>query len=684
MINYQNYFSLKGENSIISPEDSGLVNEKIAVNGWLHDVAEIRGVYAPPLFSDDFKLKIRFNGKTVAARKNLWEPDQLTRYGSIPGWNIVSRLLPAANQRGVVLAVEVKNSSKQAASLDLQYEITGGVGELFHWGFGKPKLADIPKTKFDNGIFSMTHNDGVLMVSSSFQLKPAMPVCSGVLNVEKTPVVKPGKSFTFYTILAMGKEPEISETMKRLKTSPEKVCKTARAHWKKRVENLFSVMPEFSSDNKQWNQLYYRSMLHFLLNEWDVPEFLLHPYYGTGSINGGCICCYLWNYGEPYRMWSLLNPQSAKDHLKNYLSLDLSNCYAFFPEDGSACGPYYPVNQEKVIFLAHAYVMQTGDISFLQEKVNSKRVIEHICEQAMLHDDFTKPAVLVDYGNGNHHLELRREYRYDGIAPDLNLRRCVNYRLAEKLCKLAEFDPGVDFIKRADDLKKAIRKQLYSVKDGWYYAVDKGKKYFRWTMQMFKAIGWNGWAMDDKEEQALIKHLFSEEEFFGKYGLHSLSKLDPGYDERDVDNGGPGACISFAPAIADRLYSGGYQKLGDKIMERLLWLGGDMPYWGDSQRADIREYRRDTPLQSDIQGAALSQTMIFGLFGIKVQDDFSVEIKPHLPAGVTRMNLKNIRLAGLCFQIECTTSGFRVTCNGKTWCRDFNEAVVLKKENQKN
>ena len=196
-------------------------------------------------------------------------------------------------------------------------------------------------------------------------------------------------------------------------------------------------------------------------------------------------------------------------------------------------------------------------------------------------------------------------------------------------------------------------------------------------MQIFKALGWNGWTMEKEEEEALIKHLFSAEEFLGNYGIHSLSKQDPGYDERDVDNGGPGACISFAPAIADRLYSAGKPEQGDKIMERLLWLGESMPYWGDSQRADIREYRRDTPLQSDIQGAALAQTMIFGLFGIKVRDDFSIEIKPHLPSGVPRMNLKNIRLSGKIFDVECQKKGFAVRCGSSLFKGEYQSAIIL-------
>ena len=677
MINYQKYFALKGDDSIISPEDSGLVNGKIALNGWLHDVAEIRGCYAPPLFSEDFRLKVRFNGKAVSSRKNLWEPDQLTRYGSVGGWKIVSRLIPVADCRAAIMEIEIANRSEKPGTPMIQYEISGGLGELFHWGFGKPVGAKIPSMAFQNNCFIMSHEDGKIMVGSSLKLSPALPVRSGVMNTE-VPEIKPGKTFVFYTVLVMGKDPEAAKLLSGLTKNPDKFCKNSRQAWTTRVEKLFSVMPVFSSDNKRWEKIYYRSMLHLLQNEWNVPEFLLHPYYGTGSINGGCICCYLWNYGEPYRMWSLLNPDSAKAHLKHYLSLDLSDCYSFFPEDGAKCGPYYPVNQEKVIFLAHAYVMQTGDIAFLKEKIKGKSVIRLLAEQAMMHDDFSKEAVLVDYGTGNNHLELRTKLRYDGIAPDLNLRRCVNYHLADKLCKLAKYKPETDFVKRAEALKKLIRSKLYSPKDGWYSAIGPdGKKYLRWTMQIFKAIGWGSWAMEKEEESALIRHLMTPEEFLGDYGIHSLSKLDPAYDERDIDNGGPGACISFAPAVADRLYQGGYPELGDQIMQRLLWLGETLPYWGDSQRADIMDYRRDTPLQSDIQGAALAQTIIFGIFGIRVRDDFSVEVKPHLPSDTGFMELKNIRLAGKTFGISCTPEGYKIIRNGKTVCKGYSETTVL-------
>lgn len=677
-MNYADMFAVKGTDSIISPEDSGLVNGKIAVNGWLNDLAEIRGIYAPPFFSDDFKLIIRFNGRRIAATGNLWEPDKLTRRGKAAGCSFVSRLIPCAGARSVILAIKITNHTGMPIPMKVQYELVGGIGISEHWGFGKPRNCPFALSQtFEDGIFSINGQDCRIAFSSSLPLTPAMPLISGVLNTPES-TIAPGKSVEFYSTIAIGSQQETAELTADCKASYTTAIDRAKKHWKKRIKKLMAVMPAFASDNQALEKVYYRSLLHLLLNEWDVPEFLLHPYYATGAINGGCVCCYLWNYGEPYRLWSILNPQSAKDHLKTYLKLDLSNCFAFFPEDGSPNGPYYPVNQEKVIFLAHAYVLNTGDIQFLHEKLNGKTIIRHLVDQALMHDDLNKEAVLVDYGDGNNHLELRRELRYDGIVPDLNLRRCVNYHLAAKLCRLAGFDPEVDLIERAENLKKLIRKELYSAENNWYYAIDlQSKKYLRYTMQMFKTIGWGDWAMNEPEENSLIKMLMDKDEFLGDFGIHSLSKKDDAYDDRDIDNGGPGACISFAPAIADRLYMAGKTEEGDRIMQRLLWLGSAMPYWGDSQRADIMEYRRDTPLQSDIQGAALAQTIIFGLFGINVREDFSIGIKPHLFPETGEMTLKNIRLAGMSFDIYHSASGTTVSCDGKTYHALPGEAIIL-------
>ncbi len=644
----------------ISAADCGLVNGYVTFNGWIEDVAELRGFFSPPYYSARFNMSVRFNGEKVKASSHLWRPEVLTRTGAAGAWKIESLLYPVAGERAGIMRVEVENASSSEQDLHAEFCVTGGVNILEKWGFVKPyhQKPVEPRLK-DGSIILEGEVDDV-------QLAVALPDGSKTYRLRN---VKSGERKVFYVSLAIGRKGEALKCAKRLLSDPSSEIERSVSDWRRRVRGLCERMPALETDCVELEQLYCRSLLHLLLNEWSVPEFKLRPYYATGGMNGGCVCNYLWNYGEIYRLWPMLNPTAAKAHIRAFLCLDLTNCYAFDPIRLEALGPYYPINHEKILLLAHSYVLETGDKIFLNEMLDGKTVIERLVDAALVHDDLSKPAVLVDYGNGNHHLELRKEYRYDGIIPDMNLRRVVCFRLADELCRIANYDPKVDLVARATALRKLVREKLWDADAGWFDNIDtnKGcKRDRRWTMQMFKALGWKDWVLDSDVENALVRHLMDESEFLGPYGLHSLSKKDPAYDVNDVDNGGPGACVSFAPAVVDRLYRDGRVAEAEKIFKRLWWLGGSLPYWGDSHYADRMDYRRDTPLQNDIQGAALAQTVIFGLFGIEPKADGTVDVNPHLPNGVGCMNLRNVKIAGRTFDVLVNRSqGVKVITGGK-------------------
>ncbi len=672
-------FGMNMNESIMVESDLGILNGALTTNGLMHDVAAVSGLYAPPYYSNTFRLELRFNGRRMKAETCFWQPEEVARRGSFDGVAVETELVLAANRRGAILKCTLVNTSRVLQKVALQYEISGAPAFLQKWGFHRP--VDAPRGAIEwrrDAVFSFNH-DAAIGVASTLPLKPAAKEIFDADAIE----LAPGGTRCFYTIIVLDQTERAVELLGQLRRDPEKAIAQSRANWAARVAKLDAAMPHFSTDFLPLQRLYDRSLLHFLLNEWQVPEWKLHPYYPTGGLNGGCFCCYLWNYGEPYRLWSMLAPVSAREHLKCFLALDLTKCYSFYPDDASRCGPYYPVNQEKILLLTHAYVLQTRDVAFLHRKIGDRRVIDILIEAATMHDDLAKEAVLVDYGTGNHHLELRGKERYDGIAPDLNLRRAVNYHLAAQLCRLAKVTPPVDFEQRAAALKAKIEKELYSPQDQWFYAIDPaGKLYLRYTMQMFKALGWSDWALTNVTREALISHL-NEAEFLGAYGMHSMAKQDPAYDPADVDNGGPGCCVSFAPAVADRLFRDGYGDKAWDVFRRLLWLADALPYWGDSQTADRMEYRRDTPLQSDIQSTSLAQTIIFGLFGIDVKEDFSIEIAPYLPPEAATMKLENIHLAGKHFSIFVDRQQFEVEIDGKKNSAPLGQRLVIRGETGK-
>ena len=315
-------------------------------------------------------------------------------------------------------------------------------------------------------------------------------------------------------------------------------------------------------------------------------------------------------------------------------------------------------------------------MEFLHEQVGDKAVLEWMFYHAYVCDDLSKPVELYDYGvGGDDHLEIARwgNGPYNGVMPDLNARRYMNYMRVYELSVLAG-QPDENLPKRAAALKEAM-KPLWNDKAKWYDFIDaNGNRDTRYTVQMFKFIDSD--VIDDDIRDKLIAHL-NEEEFLSKFGLHSMSKLDPQYDQEDIDNGGGGICTPFTLHICLQLYLRGYAALATDIMRRIYWWGTRLPYMGDSCAANIIANRENTPLQGDISSTSVAQTVFYGVFGIKPHFDGRVTVCPAKDLPTKKMTLDNIRLLGRHFAVEIDGDKFCVTCNGKTQTATLGETIEL-------
>jgi hypothetical protein len=293
---------------------------------------------------------------------------------------------------------------------------------------------------------------------------------------------------------------------------------------------------------------------------------------------------------------------------------------------------------------------------------------------AMFGDSLDKPISLIDYGTSNSHLELRRQYQYNHIMSDLNGRRYQNYLHTSQLCDVAG-KPAPYLRERAEMLKELLAEKLWDNDTKWFSSINEsGEKYTRYTIQMFKLFG--SGVLDKEAEEGLLSHM-NEEEFLSPYGLHSISKKDLAFDQLDIDNGGGGICIGFPAQIIEKLCRAGYPAEAADILERILWWPDLMPYWGDSIAANCKDYRRDTPLQNSLEGAAIAQCIIFGIFGIDAQPDGSVTIKPNSLPFASNLELTGVKIAGTEFGIAIDEDTFTVSCEDQVIKRRLGESVQL-------
>ena len=676
-------FSLRGEANIMDEEHFGIVNGRATVGIPYNDVAGISGLWAPPFVSSDFHFTMKVLDRAVPTERYTWRPFEVDREGSVEGLRVRTTTALVPGYRGGRMMIAVENTSPQARKFTLQLAVSGTLDRTTTWEFARAASRSATQSR--------AVGPGLLLEqgSQAIAVRPVGGTESDPAQWAKPLAMSlsPRGTWTGCVTFAIGDKAQVVEACSAIAQHPETrgaLCEQAPRPqkpacrpdetYRRRVAELFEKLPQLRSSNPALVQFYNRSLVHFLMNRWDVPEFVLRPYYGTGSVKGGCVCNYLWNFGEVWEILPLVDPAADREHVKQFLKTDMTKHFAFMPITGEAFGPWYPVNQEKIVGLVYYYVKLTGDTAFLREPVSGKSVLEHVIANAMYGDDPAKSVALIDYGPSNSHLELRRGYPYNHVMPDLNGRRYANYLMASQLAELAG-KPAPYLRQRAEALRVVLKQRLWDPRTRWFDFLDaQGRKDTRYTVQLFKLVA--SGVLDAEEEAGLLGHL-NQREFLSQFGLHSMAKTDVAYDQVDIDNGGGGACTCFPPQIAERLYKAGRHEMAADILRRILWWGECLPYWGDSLVANSKDYRKDTPLQCTLDGVTVAQCIVFGLFGVSAEFDGRITVDPHPPAWAPRIELTGLKIRGHSIDIVVSDGQYEVRTPGKRIHATVGQRVVL-------
>ena len=651
-------FLFSGGENILRPEHMAVANGHITAGVNHNEALSVRGLWSPPFCGEDFMLNLR------------WYPWGIERSGCAGLLRVNSLTTLCANMRTLLIRVSLAGG-KPGQRLPVQMLVNGGLEKIDFWRFKRQQR--VPWAAFTAQGNELTFEGK----SCAAVLRAGLPglrwFAPGNLRETET-ILNPVGEAQFWLCVSLGETARARAEAATVSTDWEAALAGQFAAFNRAAEDLFKKLPSFSCKNEAFMDFYNRSLVHYFTNRWDIPEFHLRPTYCTGGMRGGCFAAYLWDYAGGWELHPLFDAAATKAHIAHYLSIDMGSHYAFNPMDGAAFGPWYPVNQEKIIGLIRYYALHTGDRNFLHETVNGKRIWEHAVACALLRDVPNKPVSLVDYGQeGEHHLELRRGYPYCGVMPDINARRYPSYLWAADIAQLAGH-PQPWLRERAQALKALLRQELWDAEKRWFAFAHAGKRDFRWTLLMYKLI--DSGVLDDDQLEGLLSHL-NEAEFLSPYGLHSISKLDEAYDQIDIDQGGGGSCSIFAPLIAEQLCRRGRPELATDLLRRILWWGRRVPYWGDSFVANFVEYRHDTPLQCTVGGVAGAQAVIFGLFGVRVQIDGTVTVRPCLPEWAGRTELRGLRIRGHVIDICISADGVEVTADGKRYTTPPGDTITI-------
>lgn len=666
-------FSFKSQDSILKPQHLGISGSRVSVLTPAGSVTGLASLQAVPYANTGFRSEIRIDGEDIPCDSYVWRVSLLERRGRSRRFEVTSMTVIPPHKNTVIQAVTIKNRTDRSRNIPLELWYRGNTEYCRDWVFDPPVAArkepeEVLQT--ENRLILQNKDGSSLIMTSSLNLK----LFEKARILQGRAEIAPGGSVTVYFSFHSGKGDTTDPESRLVAEDYEKYMDEAFLWEENQEKRLLDTLPSFSCEDERYRSFYYRSLVTLLMNRWEIPLFRLNPYYSTGGTGGGCMCSYLWDFAAPWEIMPLTDPETVKEEIKAFLAVDLGKSYAIMPVDGKANGPWYPINQEKIVALIYYYLANTGDLSILDDTAGDRTVIEWVKFHAYFGDDPGEAVSLIDYGiKGEDHLELRKGIPYHGILPDLNARRYLTYRRASEILSLYG-TPDEKMMDRAEQLKELVKKELWDREKKWFRFLIDGKEGIRYTVQMFKFLDSPG--IDDEIREGLLTHL-NEEEFLSEFGLHSMSKLDEAYDQDDIDNGGGGICSIFVPAILHQLYTIGKCGLANDIFRRVLWWGERMPYWGDSLTANAIAYREDTPLQAAIGSSAGAQMMIFGIFGIRADFEGRVTINPVKEAPASNMRLTDMKLRGKTFSVFLEEESYTVEYDGKRQNSPYGQKITL-------
>lgn len=669
-------FRFESKDNIMEEKDLGICADISSMLTPEHSVAAMNCFQGCPYTNTGFRFDLVLDGEKAKSEGWVWLPNAMYRHGKTSNFALETVTAVIPGMRTAVMKVTVTGNGKETVMVPLQVEYRGKTRKEEEWAFSIPKAekGSLEGYTVEDRMLSHVEEGMAFCLTSSVE---EMTMFRTAYLWEGNLTVPADGSVTVYFSAHMGPEKVAREEARCAMKDYEALIEKSFDWLQKESKRIYDQLPRLSSDEPELDNLYYRSLVTYIMCRWENPDLCAIPYFSTGSINGGCMCSYLWDYCGGLMLHPLYDPEGNKAELLSYLRNDLTTSYALNPVTGGPTGPWYQINQEKVILMVYYHVLFTGEKSFLFEKAGDKTVLEWMKHHAYVCDDLEVENKLFDYGKeGYHHLELRREYTYDGIMPDLNARRYLNYMRVYELTVFAG-EPDARLPERAAQLKEKL-KVLWNDEAKWYdFIARDGKRDIRYTVQMFKFL--NSPVIGEKEREGLVSHL-NEQEFLSKFGLHSMSKLDEAYDQDDIDNGGGGICTHFTMQICAQLYEMGYDTLATDILRRVYWWGTRLPYLGDSCAANMIMNREDTPLQGDISSTSCAQMIFYYIFGIRAQFDGTITVSPvkHRPAN--KMKIENARLCGREFAVEVCDNSFTVCADGVTLSAKIGEKITLKEK----
>ena len=667
-------YAVSSKEMILQPRQVFNFSGSVTVRPDLHQFGFCDS-YSPPFAANPFQAVWAIDNQPIQAADYTWHPAEMVATG-IPenGVSAALHITPLPAERAFVCRLVLENKGPAAFQKTLSFEMAGEIQKTDQWGWMQPVAGG-------SAPVVQGRKNGLTFTSKESELTAVFQPSPTGFKDNKSPWFSidllSGRETCITAVIVLGGLGETYPKAAALLDQADDKVATAVQAWAYKIKMLRDRLPRLITGDEGLQRFYQRGLLTFLTTRWDLGGLALSPWYAESGIDGGAVCNYLWGDAYISKFLALADPVSMRALLMTSINADYSRHYAIDPLTGAGLGVGYSYDCCSMALMVYDYIAITGDIGILQETVHGEPFLDALYRYVFEQEDMSRPPVLIDYGTNENLLELHRTQAYQHYTPSPNGERLLIYRMVDEMYRWAGRKAPVDFKARGTLLRRVLMDELWDQDLKWFRCLDQERKpRVCYSIQIFDLLREE--LLSPEQAKGLVGHL-NEREFLSQWGVHSLSKVDPGYDPSDIDWGGPGVYAGDGPELAADLLGSGFAGQGVDVLRRILWWG-EFPYIPQAVRADSRDYRRDGRANV-IAALAGPQAVVWGLFGIRV-DGEQLTIRPAEHPYTAGMGVENLKIRGHNIRITIDPDGrnYTVEADGQAGRKPMGQPYVLKFE----
>jgi len=428
---------------------------------------------------------------------------------------------------------------------------------------------------------------------------------------------------------------------------------------RKRLQWAGETLPQVSTSDPAFDDLYRRCILSVLDSRWERENFIVKPFYAVGT----WIFTIPWDTSYASEMLSVLDPAGLREAFLTYVRAGLLTS-SYVPWNGKANNYWYAQNPFAEMRILQDYLVQTGDTGFLNTSVEGATVFEWMKRMGReLVKRYGRPDGLLDFGPGSQKMLEIRTDGYQHVVAATNGMAVAYFRQVAAWCRERNDPEAGQFAAWAKMLQDSLNQKLWDEQNGWFVNLyPDGSKHLVLSYHQYDLLDVD--ILSAKQKDAMIGHLM-EGQFLGPLGLYSISKADRvHWDLEDVDWGGGGQYTGEPLRLAESMYRLGHPELGWGILNRCMKWTEHFPYIPQEIFAD---YFRSPEVEMPLEIAAGSgvQAVIFGTFGLRPHLDGSLDVAPSYHHELGQARLTGYRFRGHSYDVILGAWDYEVFKDGK-------------------